>query len=95
MTTNREVCAVCLHANVSHVDDGCRVVVMKDGATKSCGCPIFVSREPLPINGTGDPADADTVIIVPDDKAMFGRRYHEKHTGKEIPFGTYPNIDWS
>lgn len=47
------------------------------------------------IEGTGNIEDRDTVIIVPDEHAMFGRRMYEKHTGKEIPFGMYPNIDWS
>lgn len=50
---------------------------------------------PPPIGGTGKESDRDVVIIVPDEKAEFGRRMYEKHTGKEIPFGTYPNIDWS
>lgn len=45
--------------------------------------------------GTNKKEDKDVVIIVPDEKAMFGRRMYQKDTGKEIPFGIYPNIDWS
>jgi len=48
-----------------------------------------------PIKGTAEESDRDVVIIVADEKAAFGRRMYEKHTGKEIPFGRYPNIDWS
>jgi hypothetical protein len=48
-----------------------------------------------PVKGTGQESDRDVVIIVPDEKATFGRRMYEKQTGKEIPFGRYPNIDWS
>ena len=48
-----------------------------------------------PIKGTGNESDRDVVILVPDESAPFGRRMYEKDTGKEIPFGCYPNIDWS
>jgi hypothetical protein len=49
----------------------------------------------MSIEGTGKDEDRDTVIVEADAEAPFGRRMYEKHTGKEIPFGTYPNIDWS
>jgi hypothetical protein len=45
--------------------------------------------------GTHKPEDKDVILIVSDAKAMFGRRMFELDTGREIPFGTYPNIDWT
>lgn len=47
------------------------------------------------IRGTGRDEDADTVVMVPDPAATFGRRMYDKKSGEEIPFGQYPNIDWS
>jgi hypothetical protein len=48
-----------------------------------------------PTKGTNDPRDMDVVIVVPCTSAMFGRQMFNKETGEEIPFGTYPNIDWT
>jgi hypothetical protein len=52
-------------------------------------------RGKLLMGGTDCEEDADVVIVVPDIEAHFGRRMYNKKTGEEIPFGIYPNIDWS
>lgn len=52
-------------------------------------------RNQLLMGGTNREEDADVVIVVPSPEAKFGRLMFNKKTGEEIPFGTYPNTDWS
>lgn len=49
------------------------------------------------IEGTHDPEDEDVVICIPlkENESMWDRKMWDKKTGKFIPFGVYPNIDWS
>lgn len=56
---------------------------------------VSVVRGQLLMGGTNCEEDADVVIVVPDPKAHFGRLMFNKKTGEQIPFGTYPNVDWS